>query len=360
MKKLKRKLTFYILSRFLIWIAVFTGILALVFVIAVSLGRRQTWQPGILYDFLHFLLNNMGQLFIFIWGIGFILIFIRFWFKTLGYLEKVVKATEAVYRSESELIILPDILKEAENQLNQIKINIKESQRLAKDVEQKKNDLILYLAHDLQTPLTSVIGYITLLMEEQGISEETKRKYLAVTYEKARRLEELLNEFFEITRYNLTSLSLEMSEINLTMMIEQITHEFMPAFIEKNLKYELALEPGLMLKCDANKMRRVFDNLIRNAVNYSHNDTIMTISGGRFRDGAKIKVRNAGDTIPPEKLSRLFEQFYRVDGSRGTMSGGAGLGLAIAKEIVTLHGGAITAFSEDGIIEFEVTIPGLQ
>ena len=357
MKRFKRRLTFYILSRFALWVAVFTIILGILFVVAISFGRGRIWQPGLLYDLLSFVIRHTVEFFIIGWIFGFLLIFIRFWFKTLGYLDKVIKATEAVYKSESELIILPDVLKEVENRLNQIKLDIIESGRAAKDAEQRKNDLIVYLAHDLKTPLTSVIGYLTLLKDEQGISGELRLKYLSVSLEKAYRLEELINEFFEITRYNLSSLSLDISKINLTRMIEQITYELEPVYTGKNLKFELFVEPDLMLNCDANKMRRVFDNLIRNAAGYSYPGTEISISGGRVNGMVKIKVRNKGDTIPPEKLSRLFEQFYRADEARTAGTGGAGLGLAIAKEIIELHGGVITAFSENDTVEFEVAVP---
>jgi len=109
-----------------------------------------------------------------------------------------------------------------------------------------------------------------------------------------------------------------------------------------------------MIKCDVNKMQRVFDNLLRNAVNYSFADSTIRIVSTQNEENLNIKFTNFGNTIPQEKLERIFEQFYRLDTAR---SGGAGLGLAIAKEIVELHGGSITAKSENDIIEFEVTIP---
>jgi len=356
MNRFKRKFSFYILTRFITWLVVFTVALAVCFLAAMYFGVNRMWFPGPLYDLLSFLLRNAILLFILCWIIGFILIFIVFWIKTLGYLENIIKATEAVYRSENELIILPEALKEVESQMNQIKLNIKESQRAAKEAEQRKNDLIVYLAHDLKTPLTSVIGYLTLLRDEDTISEEIRKKYLAISLEKAERLEDLINEFFEITRFNLTATHLNISNINLTRMIEQIAYEFKPLFLEKGLEYDITLDPDIMIKCDANKMSRVFDNIIRNAVNYSFNGTTISISGGREGGKVKLKFRNAGDTIPSDKLNRIFEQFYRLDDSRATRTGGAGLGLAIAKEIITLHGGVITAVSQDETIEFEVVI----
>ncbi|MCL1809690.1 MAG: HAMP domain-containing histidine kinase [Clostridiales bacterium] len=358
MGRFKRKLSFYILTRFVFWLVVFTASLGICFVFAIKFGRDHIWQPSFLYGMLHFMYTHTGEFFIICWTVGFILIFIGFWVKTLGYLEKVIRAAEALFRSENELIVLPDVLKEVENQMNQIKFNIKESERAAKDAEQRKNDLIVYLAHDLKTPLTSVIGHLNLLKDEKDISESTREKYISVSLEKAWRLEELIDEFFEITRHNLHELSLDKAKINLTLMLEQIVHESRPMLSEKGLACELSVEQDVMLECDANKLTRVFDNLMKNAASYSFKGTVVRISGERRDGNAVIRFRNEGSTVPPEKLDRLFEQFYRAEAARATGTGGAGLGLAIARDIVHLHGGTITASSENDVIEFTVTLPG--
>lgn len=128
-------------------------------------------------------------------------------------------------------------------------------------------------------------------------------------------------------------------------------------FLEKHLKCELETVTDIMIRCDVDKMQRVFDNLLRNAVNYSFDNSTIRIVTTQNEENLNIKFTNCGNTIPQEKLQRIFEQFYRLDTARGSRNGGAGLGLAIAKEIVELHGGSITAKSGNDIIEFEVTIP---
>ena len=138
-------------------------------------------------------------------------------------------------------------------------------------------------------------------------------------------------------------------------MLEQLVSEFEPMLAEKNLKCRLVAERGIMISCDVDKLQRVFDNLLRNAVNYSERGSAIYISVSQ--SNISIKFTNYGRTIPQEKLSRIFEQFYRLDASRGTQSGGAGLGLAIAKQIVELHNGTITAKSYDDMVEFEVALP---
>lgn len=229
--------------------------------------------------------------------------------------------------------------------------------RHADEAEQRKNDLVVYLAHDLKTPLTSVIGYLELLQTEPELPEKIRSRYTAVAAEKAGRLEELINEFFEITRYNLTSITLEKSEINLTRMLEQIIFEFQPVLRERELVCDLDAPKDYPFVCDAGRLMRVFDNLLRNAVNYSFPATTIRIQMRPERGGVRLSFENEGNTIPPEKLNRIFEQFFRLDDARSTKNGGSGIGLAIAKEIVGLHGGWIRAYSENERIRFDVFLP---
>ncbi len=295
--------------------------------------------------------------------IAFIIIFVgmRCLYKTYDYMDIMYSAMERILTNndEDEMVKLPEELSELEVKINQVIITARENKRQAIESEKKKNDLVVYLAHDLKTPLTSVIGYLTLLNDEQQISPELREKYLSISLDKAERLEELINEFFEITRFNLTNLTIEHKKINLSRMMEQIQYEFLPMFQEKNITSKLNTPKDLMIKCDPDKMQRVFDNLLRNAVNYSYENSEINIDIIPEKDKVYIRVCNHGDTIPKEKLDRIFEQFYRLDTARTSKSGGAGLGLAIAKQIVELHGGSITAKSEDDIIEFQVEIPGL-
>lgn len=242
-------------------------------------------------------------------------------------------------------------------QMSKIKNQMKSTEQRIKDETVRKNDLILYLAHDLKTPLASVIGYLHLLKEEPQISEELKNKYISISLDKAIRLEDLTNEFFEIARFNLSDITLRYSTINLTRLLEQLIFEFKPMLQEKNLLCNLNADNEILLQCDADKLQRVFDNLLRNAVAYSFPDTQINIEQEKQSDYVVIRFTNHGNTIASKDLERIFEQFYRLDVSRNTNDGKAGLGLAIAKEIITLHEGTITAGSENEMIEFTVTIP---
>lgn len=357
MKRFKRKLSLQIFRRFITTTIVSFIITGLILIISLFGLRQKIWygtEP--LYFLYDFLSRFRFMIIIFIYLAEFIAIFIYYWNKTLSYLEEVINATEEIYSSKDELISISPELLEVENNLNNIKFNLEKNERIARESEKKKNDLIVYLAHDLKTPLTSVIGYISLLRDEGEISPGLREKYLGIALDKAERLEDLINEFFEITRFNLSNLSLEKSKVNLKLMLEQIVFEFKPMLKDKDLEIHLSLEKDEFVRIDINKMQRVFDNLLRNAINYSFEGSIIDIIV-EMDHKLTIKVINSGDTIPKEKLDRLFEQFFRLDDSRGTSSGGSGLGLSIAKEIVKLHNGELTASSFDEIIEFKIEIP---
>ena len=273
------------------------------------------------------------------------------------YFNEINNAIDSLIDDDTEDVILSKELSATEEKINSIKHTLVYRKLAAESAENRKNDLVMYLAHDLKTPLTSVIGYLTLLRDENKISDELREKYLSISLEKAERLEDLINEFFEITRFNLSDITLEYSTINLTRMLEQLTYEFKPMLDEKNLKICLNATPDIMLKCDVNKLQRVFDNLLRNAVNYSFQSSTIDIICMVSDEKINIDFTNRGNTITTEKLERIFTQFYRLDTSRSSANGGAGLGLAIAKQIVELHGGEITAFSENEIVRFTVTLP---
>ena len=212
-------------------------------------------------------------------------------------------------------------------------------------------------AHDLKTPLTSVLGYITLVKDEDGLPADIRKKYLGVAMKKAERLEDLINEFFEVARYNFTQMALEYSTVNLTVMIEQLLYEFKPVFSQKGLFYTTELEPDIMVLCDTEKIERVFDNLFRNVVNYSYANTEIRVSlADNGEEGVKFIVENHGKTIPEEKIACIFDRFFRIDSSRSTETGGAGLGLAIVKEITGLHNWTVKCESEEEKIRFIIII----
>ncbi|MBQ6067472.1 MAG: HAMP domain-containing histidine kinase [Clostridia bacterium] len=228
---------------------------------------------------------------------------------------------------------------------------------LLREESQRKNDLVTYLAHDLKTPLTSVIGYLTLLRDVPDMPTAQRAKYTGVALKKAQRLEELTAEMFEITRFNLSGIELSPEDVNLSRMLEQMASEFAPLLTEKDLRIETDLAPDVHCVCDVEKTERVFDNLLRNAVNYSSPDSAITLVLTEEGETVKIVTENRCRTIPSEKLERIFEPFYRLDAARSSATGGTGLGLAIARQLTEAQGGTIAAESENGTARFTVTLP---
>lgn len=322
------------------------------------LSRVKVWYDyDPLYRFFRGIKDNLAIIIpiaiLIVWSV----ITYFFMIRPLRYIEKIVGAAKRLSEPTEEQIVLPRDLSEAQTELNAAREAALRNAMLAREAEQRKNDMIVYLAHDLKTPLTSVIGYLTLLSDEPDISEENRAKYTAVALDRSQRLEELINEFFDITRFSLSTLTLETQTIDLSLMLNQTISEFLPIFAEHSLSVNSEIQPNVDLLCDPDKLERVFDNLLRNAVNYSYPDTALDFSMTADDDHVTVICKNRGRTIPKEKLDRIFEQFFRADSARQSKTGGAGLGLAIAKEIVVLHGGTISAESADEVIEFTVTLP---
>lgn len=252
---------------------------------------------------------------------------------------------------------LPGQYSEVSVQISEIKSRMQRNEQVLKDEAQRKNDLITYLAHDLKTPLTSVIGYLSLLDEAPDMPARQKAKYVHITLEKALRLEKLINEFFDITRYNLQQMVLEKETIDLSYMLIQMTDEFYPLLAANGNHIELHAQEQLSLYGDSEKLARVFNNILKNAIAYSYPGTEIDVTAEKIETQVVISVRNHGKTIPAHKLETIFEKFFRLDEARQTNTGGAGLGLAIAKDIVELHGGRITAESDHEVTTFQVILP---
>lgn len=364
--RLKRAIFRRLLLQMLLWSLFLPTVLVLAVTIILGLDFQWLYDANAgLYDVLKnvfFLFTNQDIGFYVVvvgllWLPGALWLIARAIGRATSYLDDLTNAAGDLVNQDIAEITLPPELSQLETKLNRLKGEALRNEALAREAEQRKNDLVVYLAHDLKTPLTSVIGYLSLLQDEPQISPELRAKYTGVALDKAQRLEDLINEFFDITRFNLTHLELSLQEINLTRMLEQITYEFMPVLQEKELTWQLELQPDVQMMCDPDKLQRVFDNLLRNAVNYATPETAICVQMETREDWAFVQVQNQGRTIPPEKLARIFDQFFRLDSSRGTSTGGAGLGLAIAKEITELHGGMIHAESEDGWVKFTVALP---
>ena len=260
-------------------------------------------------------------------------------------------------RADEGSDVFPQEYAEIAVQMAEIRTAMLRSEQALRNEAAQKNDLVTYLAHDLKTPLTSVIGYLSLLDEAPDMPPEQKAKYTHIALDKANRLERLVNEFFEITRYNLQQITLEQEQIDLYYMLVQMVDEFYPILSAKGNTAVLHANEDLSVCGDPMKLARVFNNILKNAAAYSFPNSEIIISAEKKDKQMVISFENQGPTIPEEKLSMIFERFYRMDEARSSNAGGAGLGLAIAKEIVTLHHGTITAESHENATVFTVSLP---
>ena len=329
--------------------------LALLFVVIYATFRLGNIVPArMFYEYLSFHREDISILVLFF---GWLFLTYRCIYQALSYLDALVAASEQMVQQPEQTVELPPDLSAIQTELNLVREQTLRNAAAVKDAEQRKNDMLVYLAHDLKTPLTSVIGYLTLLRDEPQISIELRARYTHIALDKAERLEELVNEFFEIARFNLTTMTIEQQPIHLSRMLEQLTYEFTPILAEKQLRWDLQIAADIEINGDADKLERVFDNLIRNAIHYSDAGSAIQVSLMAEDGGAQLQITNQGRTIAPEKLERIFEQFFRLDAARSSSTGGAGLGLAIAKELVELHDGTISAQSSDGTVTFTVWLP---
>lgn len=348
-----------LVRRFFLQIILYTMFVLCVSLAGYLLCERRIWYPwDPWYPVVHALHLHWVSFFLFTLLFGCVVISCIHFCLIARMMEQVTQAVDDLYTSRVNSIVLPTMLHEVEKKLNRIMINVWQSEQNTKEAEQRKNEMIVYMAHDLKTPLTSVIGYLTLLKDEPEIPPHLRQKYLDIAWNKAGRLEELVNEFFEVTRLNFSHMMLEYSMVNISVMAEQILYEFKPLFREKGLEYRLDAVPDLMIFCDVEKMERVFDNLIKNAINYSYENSTIEISLMRdTENGMEMVVKNHGKTIPGEKLESIFEQFFRLDSSRDSGTGGTGLGLAIARQILEMHHGSIRCESRDETITFFLKLP---
>ena len=362
-KLLKKTFINFVIKILVLSICMPFGILLLV-----ALIDRLSFQW--LYDISPEVYNNFREFFysitdlrtliipiLIIWVIGTLVLLYRLLKKVFGYIDEVGKATEDLVNKDVEYIELPDELEEIQNHMNHLKRESEKNEKLAKENEEKKDELIVYLAHDIKTPLTSMIGYLSILDEIDDMPKKKQKNYISIALDKSYRLEDLINELFDVARFNSEKIVLEKEELNLNLMLEQIIDDFYPTLREVNKSIKLNYDEPISINGDSDKLSRVFNNLIKNAISYSKEESEIVINLKKDNNNAIVEVINKGKQISKEKLSKIFEKFYRLDSARTSRTGGSGLGLAIAKDIVELHNGTIIAESNEEETTFRVTLP---
>lgn len=245
--------------------------------------------------------------------------------------------------------------------LNQMQKNIKDIMERERVAEHTKNDLVSSVAHDIRTPLTSILGYLGWIRDRGDLDEATREKYIEIVYEKAKRLEQLTNELFGFVKLEHNELKIHVSKLDLIQLMEQMLDEMTPSFV----KHEIAVkfehpQPSLCIEGDGELLARLFGNLLSNAVKYGKEGKQIRVRIEQTADWVVTKVTNYGHVIPRAELDAIFRKFYRTEQSRSRNTGGTGLGLAIVRQIAELHRGEVRVKSDLQGTVFEVDLPFQQ
>lgn len=286
-----------------------------------------------------------------VFGIGiFAVTFLLLQEKSMRYIGRISDAMQRI--SEGDLNITVDLEGDDEfsvmaASLNKMVGDLRDLMDKEREAERTKNELITNIAHDLRTPLTSIIGYLELLSKDGAVDQEVQKKYIGIAYVKTKRLEKLIEDLFGFTKLNYGKISMNVTKVDVIKLLSQLLEEFYPSFMDRNLSYELQSNvPVQIVSADANLMARLFDNLINNAIKYGADGKRILVKVHGNEDLVSIQVVNYGYVIPEDELPLIFNKFYRVEQSRSTNTGGTGLGLAISKSIVDMHGGTIDVSSD--------------
>ena len=280
--------------------------------------------------------------------------------KSIAYISRISDAIQNI--SEGDLntsveVIGDDEFSSMAENLNKMVEDIRRLMDKERESERTKNELITNVAHDLRTPLTSIIGYLELLSGKVTLPPEMQKKYIDIAYGKAKRLEKLIEDLFGFTKLNHGKLSMHVSKVDLIKLLSQLLEEAYPNFADKGLSYELQSNvPAKVITADGNLLARLFDNLIGNAIKYGADGKRVLVKVNAGSETVQVSVTNYGYVIPAEELPLIFDKFYRVEQSRSTNTGGTGLGLAIVKNIVDMHGGTVTVKSDLNGTVFTVTL----
>jgi signal transduction histidine kinase len=225
-------------------------------------------------------------------------------------------------------------------------------------IEKSKDELITNVSHDIRTPLTSIIGYLGLIEDRQYHNEEDLLKYTHTAYVKAKQMKILVDDLFEYTKVRQPSVPINAIHFDMAQLIEQLAADFELEASKNGMSIHVNAQPAsLKMDGDTEKLVRVFNNLLSNALKYGKGGKQIVIDVEKVGTEAVISVRNDGPSIPKKSLDQLFDRFYRVEESRSQETGGTGLGLAIAQSIVALHGGYIYATSDNQWTSFIIHLP---
>ena len=337
----------------IVYSAIITCLVEVFLITNLSMVARYIQQSGKVSARVHFILGQHLAVVILYVLLGIVIFSVTFMILEepgIRYLGRISDAVQSI--SQGNLNTEVDVTGDDEfsamaANLNKMSSDIRKLMDKEREAERTKNELITNVAHDLRTPLTSIIGYLELLAGNTQIPQEMQHKYIEIAYSKSRRLEKLIEDLFGFTKLNYGKIAMHIGQIDIVKLLEQLLEEAYPNFEEKNLSYDLQSNvPAKIISADGNLLARLFDNLIGNAIKYGADGKRVLVKIHGEEDTVTVSVTNFGRVIPADELPLLFNKFYRVEQSRSATTGGTGLGLAIAKEIVDMHGGTIRVASD--------------
>lgn len=337
----------------IVYSAIITCLVEVFLITNLSMVARYIQQSGKVSALVHFILEQHLAVVILYVLVGIVIFSVTFMILEgpgIRYLGRISDAVQSI--SQGNLNTEVDVTGDDEfsamaANLNKMSSDIRKLMDKEREAERTKNELITNVAHDLRTPLTSIIGYLELLAGNTQIPQEMQHKYIEIAYSKSRRLEKLIEDLFGFTKLNYGKIAMHIGQIDIVKLLEQLLEEAYPNFEEKNLSYDLQSNvPAKIISADGNLLARLFDNLIGNAIKYGADGKRVLVKIHGEEDTVTVSVTNFGRVIPADELPLLFNKFYRVEQSRSATTGGTGLGLAIAKEIVDMHGGTIRVASD--------------
>ena len=352
-------------ARYIFYSAFITVVSELIFIYYFNQWTKNRQISNSRITFTNEVVSNTNipfQITIFVlFGISvFIIAFLIFLHRSMNYLREISKGVQ--YISEGNLDIpIPEVgdgeFTNIARSLNKMTTELKILMEKERVIEKTKNDLITNVAHDLRTPLTSIIGYLNLIRDNASLNEKEKQNYLDIVYNKSKRLEYLIKDLFGYVKLNHEKVDMQIGSLDLVKLLGQLLEEFYPSFKEKDLECDfIHTEASIIIEADGNLLARLFENLISNAIKYGADGKLIKVLIIKTEVEIIVNVINYGTVIPREQWGDIFEKFYRLDSSRTGNTGGTGLGLAIAKTIAEIHGGSITVKSDIQGTEFQVTL----
>jgi len=290
----------------------------------------------------------------------FILFFFLLSRGSILYMEKISRTVQKISLGKLDAVLpprSPDELGELAENINRMTARLKSSLEEERNAERTKNELIAGVSHDLRTPLTSILGYLELIGGSGEKEPAEIRRYADIALQKSRQLKTLIDDLFEYASVQQGTMKFQPSRIDLGDLLAQLAEEFVPTFQAEERTFRLKTgETRSPVLADGDLIVRVFENIFANAVRYGRRGGVVEVELARNGPWTVVRVANDGEPIPPEDLSRVFDRFFQGGRSQREKNEGSGLGLAIAKSIVELHGGTISAESDERRTVFEVRL----